>query len=144
METPAYLKQNLIADVENICCIKLDVMTKIALSRCFEITLGHHFRQSRVKCGSYSLNEKGDCKQCKGIEPELNTKQMDNRDHEALNKDAQAGVKPLSMPPFPDGLDDEDTNHYYFKRGWIGCWRAIESKLKGQVKADCGDTDGQI
>ena len=66
---------------------------------------------------------------------------MDNRDHEALNKDAQAGVKPLSMPPLPDGLDDENINHYHFKQGWVECWKAIESKLKGQVEADRSDTD---
>ena len=58
--------------------------------------------------------------------------------------DAQAGVKPLSMPPLPDGLDDENINHYHFRRGWIECWKAIESKLKGQVEADHSDTDGQI
>jgi len=34
------LKINLIADVENVCEVSLDKETKIALMRCFEITIG--------------------------------------------------------------------------------------------------------
>lgn len=42
------LKDNLIADVENICDTNLRPQTKEALKRCFEITIGHHYAsQSR-------------------------------------------------------------------------------------------------
>lgn len=40
MEIDSKLKDNLIADVENICCINMSDDTKEALKRCFEITVG--------------------------------------------------------------------------------------------------------
>jgi hypothetical protein len=40
MEISNELKNNLIADVENICAVTLDEETKTALMRCFEITIG--------------------------------------------------------------------------------------------------------
>ena len=42
MEIDNDLKLNLIADVENVCCLDLDEETKEALMRCFEITIGLH------------------------------------------------------------------------------------------------------
>ncbi len=42
MEIDKDLKLNLIADVENVCCLDLDEETKEALMRCFEVTIGCH------------------------------------------------------------------------------------------------------
>ena len=42
------LKENLIADVENILDIRLTPNEDAALARCFEITIGHHFKLQPV------------------------------------------------------------------------------------------------
>jgi hypothetical protein len=41
------LKENLIADVENICCIDLKDQQIEMLKRCFEITIGHHYANTK-------------------------------------------------------------------------------------------------
>lgn len=43
MKIDEVLKNNLIADVENIVSTELRPQTKKALKRCFEITIGHHY-----------------------------------------------------------------------------------------------------
>lgn len=43
MKIDETLKNNLIADVENIVSTELRPQTKAALKRCFEITIGHHY-----------------------------------------------------------------------------------------------------
>ena len=48
MKIDEVLKNNLIADVENICDITLDVGFKTSLKRAFEITIGHHFNLQPV------------------------------------------------------------------------------------------------
>ena len=47
MSIDEILKENLIADVENICDITLDVGFKTSLKRAFEITIGHHYSQPK-------------------------------------------------------------------------------------------------
>jgi hypothetical protein len=44
MKTDEQLLKNLIADVENICELNLRNSNKIALMRCFEITIGTHLK----------------------------------------------------------------------------------------------------
>lgn len=49
MQIDNNLKENLIADVENICCLTLDEQTKEDLKRCFEITIGTHLKELNIE-----------------------------------------------------------------------------------------------
>jgi len=63
MEIAQELKDNLIADVENICELNLKKETKIALERCFEITIGTKIKNLDLGCDSN--NEVSVCPNCK-------------------------------------------------------------------------------
>ena len=86
MEIDNELKEQLIADVENILCTEINASTKQALVRCFEITIGSRIliltKSDDTKCNTCQFKERSryeePCYKCKN-----NPKSFDN--YEKIN-----------------------------------------------------------